>query len=134
MTASWPAPLPSPIMPRPLMLSSAWSPRQRRTPPSLCTHPTPSCCRSVALLSPNFDRASMKPVNDSFDYIFFVPIEIFCTALIFFTGRKRYLDSLHPECYSFYWWNPGALSTFCSTGPSSAKQQSYGGHSVVSHN
>lgn len=56
----------------------------------------------------------------------------FLTALMFLTGCESYFDSLHPQCHSFYWWNPGALSTLCSTELLSAEQQSDGGHSVVS--
>lgn len=54
------------------------------------------------------------------------------TGLMFLTGCESHIDSLHPECHSFYWWNPGALSTLCSIGLSSAEQQPGGGHSLVS--
>lgn len=56
----------------------------------------------------------------------------FLTALMLLTGCESYFDSHHPQCHSFYWWNPGALSTLCPAGLSSAEQQPYGGHCVVS--
>lgn len=46
---SWPAPSPSPTMPRQRMPSSAWSPLREKTPPSLCIHHMPSCSRSESL-------------------------------------------------------------------------------------
>lgn len=46
MTESWPAPSPSPTMPRQRTPSSAWSHRPEKTPPSLCIHHMPSCYRS----------------------------------------------------------------------------------------
>lgn len=53
------------------------------------------------------------------------------TGLMFLTGREGHIDSLHPQCHSFYWRNPGALSTVCSTRLPSA-EQSDGGHRLVS--
>lgn len=50
--ASWPAPSPSPTTPRRRMLSSAWSRRLGKTPPSSSTLHMPSCYRSVRLDSP----------------------------------------------------------------------------------
>lgn len=47
MTVSWPTPSPSRTMPRPLMPSSAWSRPRKKMPPSLSTHRTPLCYRSV---------------------------------------------------------------------------------------
>lgn len=45
---SWPAPSPSPTMPRRRTPSFAWSRRPGRTPPSLSTHHMPSCYRLVS--------------------------------------------------------------------------------------
>lgn len=68
MTASWPAPSPSPTTPRPLTPSSAWNPRLKKTPPSLCTHRTPLCYRSVAPLKANSDCVFTIPGIDSFTF------------------------------------------------------------------
>lgn len=127
MMASWPAPSPSPITPKPPMLSSAWSPLQRKMAPSLCTHLTPSCCRSVAPLNLNSNSTHILPLFDALTWF------LFLSGLLFLTGRESHIDSLHPQCHSFYWWNPGALSTLCSTRLPSGEQQSDGGHSVVSY-
>lgn len=62
-----------------------------------------------------------------FDLIIFFVL----TGFMFLTGCEGHIDSLHPQCHSFYWRNPGAFSTVCSTRLPSA-EQSGGGHSVVS--
>lgn len=129
MMASWPAPSPSPITPKPPMLSSAWSPLQRKMAPSLCTRLTPSCCRSVAMLNPTSNSPHILPVFEALTWLF-----LFLSGLLLFlTGRESHIDSLHPQCHSFYRWNPGALSTLCSTRLPSAEQQSDRGRSVVSY-
>lgn len=70
MTASWPTPSPSRIMPRPLMPSSAWSRPRKKMPPSLSTHRTPLCYRSVALLRCN--SATVSTICTNLCLIFFI--------------------------------------------------------------
>lgn len=66
MTVSWPVPSLLPTTPRPLTLSSAWSPRLKKMRPSLSTRRTPLCYRSVALLKVNSNSVQTIPDIDSF--------------------------------------------------------------------
>lgn len=128
-----------------LASSIAFAYNAKATDAQLCLESSPKENTSIFVHSPH---ALMLQVSSStqsklwlcmhYASLWLFALNIFCTpwdfltALMFLTGCESYFDSLHPQCHSFYWWNPGALSTLCSTGLSSAEQQSDGGHSVVS--
>lgn len=103
------------------MHSSAWSRPLKRMPPSLSTHRTPLCYRSVALLGPS---SAPQCTLSSQSCVWFL-----YTVL---AGCKSHRDSLHSQCHPLHWWNPGALPALCAAGLSSAEQQPGGGHRMVS--
>lgn len=137
MTASWPAPSPSPTTPRPLTPSSAWNPRLKKTPPSLCTHRTPLCYRSVAPLKANsdcvFNYSRYRFIHvllHSFESVM-AKVGLFYWFCIILTGCKSHSDSLHPQCHPLHRWDPGSLPPLRSAGLPSAERQPGGIHCVV---
>lgn len=122
-----------------LASSIAFTYNAKATDAQLCLESSPKENTSIFVHSPHALMLQVSSATQSKLWLCILHALFFCThwdfltALMFLTGCESYIDSLHPQCHSFYWWNPGALSTLCSTGLSSAKQQSDGGHSVVSN-
>lgn len=125
MTVSWPVPSLLPTTPRPLTLSSAWSPRLKKMRPSLSTRRTPLCYRSVALLKVN----SVQTIPDIDSFMSCHYKGVFCWFVL--PGCKSHSDSLHPQCHPLHWGDPGALPALCSAGLPSAERQPGGSHCVV---
>lgn len=130
MTANWLVPLLSPITPRPLMPSSAWSPRLKKMPPSLCTHHTPLCYRSVTqTIKPSLSvRIAQVLIHSGCEMSLLTGLWVLYFLL---TGCESHSDSLHPQCHPLHWWNPGAFPTLCSAGLSPAERQPSGNHCLV---
>lgn len=120
-----------------LASSIAFAYNAKATDAQLCLESSPKENGSIFVHSPHalmlqvsgHTWSKPNPVFDALTWLF-----LFLSGLfLFLTGREGHIDLLHPQCHSFYWWNPGALSTLCSTRLPSAEQQSDGGHSVVSY-